>query len=347
MKRHIFVYIPVFLLFLILVGSAHGQMQGQMIERLRQQLERTDQMIERATDAVRTSQTATATQPLENAIKIQTMAWDSFRAGTLEGYQAAALQTRQALELAKKALSNARASQESDDTVQRRLERAGEIVDRAHELLGQTNDNSMKELLANIESNLQRAWEFYRQGQLRAAVKLADQVEIAARKIVDMSGANVQNQANFEQREGLTRERLERARDMLGDCQSKAAQQLVEQANNAYNLAMGMAREGRHAAALQALQNAFKMATRAIEECGGPGTLEQRYERLRSEADRLAEKVEPGDKDAQRLLNTIREQLDLTHRHFDSGDTDGATAALRAAQLTLNQLQKHVGSGNL
>ena len=39
---------------------------------------------------------------------------------------------------------------------------------------------AIKELLASIEANLQRAWEFYRQGQLRPAVKLANQVEIAA-----------------------------------------------------------------------------------------------------------------------------------------------------------------------
>jgi hypothetical protein len=89
------------------------------------------------------------------------------------------------------------------------------------------------------------------------------------------------------------------------------------------------------------------LANRAGEECGGSGTLEQRYERLRAQADRLAEQIERGDENAQRMLNTAREQLDLAHRHLNSGDVNGATAALRAAQLTLNQLQRHVGSGNL
>ena len=346
MNKNSLPYIPILILLLALAGSSFAQGQGQAIERLRGELERTDQVIERATEAVRATNSAIAVQPLENARKIQELAWGNFRNGTLDGYTRAAVQTRQALELAKKALSHARASQESDDAVSRRLERANEYVNRARELAGQSGNDSIKELLASIEANLQRAWEFYRQGQLRPAVKLANQVEIAARKIINLAGSDVRDQNNYEQRENMGRERLDRAREMLADCQSQTGQRFLEQAKAAFELSVKLARENRHDAALQALQNANKLASRAMEECGGAGTLEQRYERLRTEADRLAELADRSDENAQRLIQAVRDQLRLARRHLNSNDAEAATAAIRAAQLTLNQLQRQIGSDN-
>jgi hypothetical protein len=346
MKRNKLLYIMLFILLLGMTISAYGQGQGQIVERLRVQLERTDQMIERAAEAVRATNSAIALQPLENAKSLQEMAWTSFRAGTVEGYTAAAVQTRQALELAKKALSNARASQESDDSVQRRLERAAEFVERARELVGQSGNDTMRELLASLQQNLQRAWEFYRQGDLRPAVKLANQVEIAARKIINMAGSDVRAQNTFEQRRSAAGERMERAREVLSECQSQTGLRFLEQARAAFELSVQLARENQHDAALQALQNANKLASRAIEECGGAGMLQRRYDRLRTELDRLTEMVDPGNENAGRLIESAREQLELARRHLNANDAEAATAALRAAQLTLNQLQRKLGSDN-
>jgi len=60
------------------------------------------------------------------------------------------------------------------------------------------------------------------------------------------------------------------------------------------------------------------------------------------EADRLKEKVAPSDDTGMRLLRLAYEQLELAENFLEDGQIEAATAGLKAAELALAQLKKHV-----
>ncbi|MGH8015851.1 MAG: hypothetical protein ACREBV_06635, partial [Candidatus Zixiibacteriota bacterium] len=238
MNRKITIYgLNLISALVLILSSPVAQDVNQIRDKVEVELRLTDEVIERAREIVRTSNAPAPNLVLEQAINLQKMAWDSFNNGRLI---LAREQTLKAREIAKQALSGSRLLEQGKDAVQNRLERAEELLSQAHEEMPATVDESLRSLLETARRNLAQAWEFYRDGQYRPAVKLANQVEKAAKRLLQIANRQQSLESNFLRRFEALRQFIQRVQDDAVSCQSEQAKDLIEKANQALNSALEM-----------------------------------------------------------------------------------------------------------
>lgn len=345
MIRHlwILVLLPVLLLPLVAVTAQPGPGDGSDGEFRRAELERTDQLVERALEMLRGLDNPTAIELVGQAQQFQARAWNHFNNGE---FVQARWYTQQARELLKKALNQARHNEQTEGMVLRHLERAKERLDRAAEVIAQSDNRSMVALYESARDNLTRAWEFYNSEQYRPALKLADQVEKAAEKILNSADKGQESDGTYEHRRELVLTAVQQARDAAVECSSKRGKLLLEQAEKALDTADDMAGKGSWNAAMQALQRARDFAVKSARECHGGDLLQTRYERLVSQADKIKEQsltLSGNNREVvDRLLIQAYEQLALARGYIQSDEDEKATAALQAASLSLRQAEAYI-----
>ncbi|MFH1687900.1 MAG: hypothetical protein ABIE70_10330 [bacterium] len=318
--------------------------QNSMSDGVRALLERTDQVIEQAQEVISASNTPVAANSLQTALDLQDRAWRHYRSGPESSMELAAAKrlTLQALEIAQKAISKGRENNQSENSLLQKLEQTTTLVESAEELAGNHGSEVRSSVLESIRSTLNRAWEFYYNGQYRPALKLCNQVQQTARKVISSVNGGSRQQAQFERRSEFVMKDLERVQAAIADCNSERAPALLDQAWQSYTMATHLYDQGRFEAALKALPKARKLAEQAARECRGGQTIEGRLDRLTIEADRISEQVGASDEQGQKLLDLIQEQLKLAADYIEDGNTASATAALRGAELTLGQLKRHL-----
>lgn len=332
----------------ILVGTSmlvQAQTGGTIIENIRLELQRTDEIIDRAREMVRASKEPTAALALEQAINLQKQAWDNFYKATIEGFTFAHRLTQQAREQAKQALSSARFSEQGQDAVLSRLERTEDLLRQVHEEMPIPVDESLRTIFDTARRNLAQAWEFYRSGQYRPAVKLSNQVEKTAKRLLQIANRQQNFEANFQRRLEAVRQFIDRVEGESKNCQSEPAQNLIRNAKSALQSAEELASKGQYEAASRQLQQARKLAADAADLCGRAREFSGAIERLTNEAERLREQIRPGDENGKKLLEQVFGQLENAREFIARQDSEAAAAALRAAQLTLKQLQRYMDTG--
>jgi hypothetical protein len=311
---------------------------------LRTELERTDHMIDRAQDAVHGAENPVAAAVIERARTIQRDAWIAFNETR---YLAARTLTMRVRELLGSAMAMSRVTEQSGDIVQRRLERAQDRLDRAKDILDNGECGHMKGLFDAARENLNRAWEFYRHGQNRPALKLANQVEEAARRIIDQCGRNDGNDGQFDTRRDNVAGLIDQATHVVAECEDQGARAHLDQAKQAFDLAVDLKSRDKTEASLQALRRAREMALKGIRACQGNARLDQRYEQLKGLADRLSEQARnlsgQTTELVTRLVDQAYDQLRMARSQIDAGQTESALASLQAAQLALRQAQSYIG----
>lgn len=331
------------------VRAQGGGDGGNLVMMLRHKLEITDELIDRTEASIRTYSSPTAELALNSARHLQERAWEEFHKATLTAYRLADKLTEQAREQTKKALTNSRATERNDAVVQNHLDKAQELIDRCRDLLTGTDHHGMQALLESIRGNLSQAEEFYRRNQFKAALKLAQQVEIAAEKLIRAAMQAHQADSSFRQHYGNMRELVDRVREDVADCGSQTAEQLLERAGDILESSREMAESSQYAAALRAVQRARELAMKAGRECLNGDRLEQRYEQLVARAERLREHIgASGSTEGQQvkqLLSRAWEQLELARELIDQNKVEQAQAALQAAKLTLQQAEKQIRPG--
>jgi flagellin-specific chaperone FliS len=331
------------LMFWFAVG-AFGQPPVYQVDRVLQELERTDEIIDQAREAFRSTNTPMAGLPLQKAIEIQKLAWMSYKD---RQFDRARELTMEAREFAKKALVSGRMIEQGETVVLSKLERAAELLERAKETMSPGTDRRLYTLYETAKDNLNRAWEFYRAQQFRPALKMANQVINTAHDILDAANLQFRQEAEFERHFDVVGDVIDKTREVVAECGSEAAQNLLDQAVNAQQLSRELASQDRFEAAVQNLQKARQMAIEASKKCDGRDDLEKRYERIKSETDKLNELIPPDNEMARKLLSQVYDQLERAKEFISRNQTEPATAALKAAQLTLNQLKSHVGTGGM
>lgn len=344
MKAKLSKYWLILGLMALLATSGLAQTNAQVEEKVRTELERTDEVIERAKEAVRSTNAPVAGVALQKAIELQKGAREWFHRRRLS---MAYNQTIKARDLAKNALVRSRLTEQGETVVQRKLERAAELLERAKEAMSMETAGRLQTLYESAKNNLNRAWEFYRIQRYRAALKLANQVINAGQDILNAANRQIRRDAEFERRSEAVAELIAKAREKVAGCSSYDALRLVKQADNMYQLSRELASEGKYAAALRNLQQARNMAIEASKMCNGLNGLSRRHDRIKNEADRLAEKISPDDDTARRFLNQVYEQLQLAEDFINRQQTEAAAASLKAAQLTMNQLKKRLTANEM
>lgn len=331
-------------LTLILLASASFA-QGGYLDDARNQMERTDQLIERAKEAVYASNSPAARMILEQAIALHKQSIVRFQN---RNFNLAKQLSYKAQQKAQEAIAAARQTEENQNTVLFKLEKVAEQLERIRSEVGNMETPGLKSSLETAGNNLDRAWEFYRAYQFRPAWKLANQVENAIRKIMQAANRSGARARNYEQKRQMIQQRLQQAENSLAECQSERGEQLMIKAHEAYNRAEEMANRQQFGPANKALQQARKFGEKVVEECaGGDNRLNDRLERLNAQTERLAENIDSDDHMANQLMNTIRDQLRLAAEYLEINQTRSAAASLKAAELSLKQLERYLSNGEL
>ncbi len=326
------------MIFLMAFASiANAQMGDQ--DRVRTELERTDQLLIRARDVVHASESPIGRVALEEAKRIRDASWDSFRN---RRYGQAIEQTKLVRQLAERAIAAGRSAEENRELVRRKLEHTKELLERIRENAPGNVPEQFKALYRSATDNLQRAYEFFRAGQYRPALKLCNQVENAVRKIIEKIKNREQIKNRFEHRYEQIGDMIENNKEVIAECNSEKAQMMFNQAVRAYEKAGELYDKKNIEGAVKALQKAFKFMNKAVHECRGEAEFTDRLERIEAVYFTLVDEVESTDTRGQELLGQIREQLDLAKNAYDSGNLDAANAALRAANMKIKQLRHYL-----
>jgi hypothetical protein len=203
----------------------------------------------------------------------------------------------------------------------------------------------LKATIRSADNNLKQAWEFYRNGRLRPAYKLAGQVEKASRKVLERTNAELRKRGVYERRHLRVGEYMNLVRQMLEECSSDEAQALMLRAQSAFSLAEESESGDHPGLAIKQLQLARDLASKAEHKCQGAGSLTGLYERLMAEMDRLqevfADNMSVQDSEAiQTMLDQAEEQLNQSKTLLDDQQHESAAISLKAAQLALRQARK-------
>ena len=348
MKKTVLLTILILLLFAAQNLFAQGNFQQNARSYVRMELERTDQMLQRAGDAIRGGNSPIARANYDKAKEIQEMAWNQFRKETLEGYQAALKLTRMARQQAGTALSNSRQTEQYEGVILQKLERAGDLLERAKEAVELSDNANLQAIFDLASENLTKAWEFYRNGDYKPALKLVNQVVKTIEKILSSFNDQLRKEGFYERHRDRISQMLQNNRQLINQCGSEEGQAFMLQAENAFKRAEELSDEKHYRAALKQLQMARQMAVKAARECQGQDFLTNRYERIKSEADRIAEQIAgmPSEQTepARELLEQLYQQLELSRSYIEGEQTEPAIASLKAAQLILSQLKRLVSN---
>jgi HEPN domain-containing protein len=344
----VYVKVKILLILILLIGMSvlSGQAQDQrgLRELVRLELERTDQLIDRAREMASQSDNKGAVEVVAQAGKLQQQAWDAFNASQ---YANASKLTRLARELLRSAVAISRGTEQSGDHAQKRIERAQDRMDRAKEVLDNGGCEQLKGLYDAATANLNRAWEFYRKNENRPAVKLANQVEDIADRILEKCGSSAGQSGQFESRRENVSGLIEQAKQVVTSCDDAKAKSHLDQAEKSFDMADELYASGRIDAAFLSLRRARESAVRATQICQGSDRLTQRLEQLKSQVD--ATRGQAGDLTGQtgeivnNLLTQAADQLKQARTQIDAGRTEAALASLQAAQLALRQAQSYIG----
>jgi len=307
-------------------------------------MDQAQQVIERAQEAVQSSHSPLAEVALQQAMNLMDQAHQSYQN---RNYVLAHQLSQKAMERAQQAIAAARQTEENSNSVLNKLEQVEQLMERVNDAVDDDSGPGLTTLVESARTNLDRAWEFYRSNQLRAAWKMANQVESTLRKIFRAAETQGNVQSRYEHRLETTKQIMERAEAIVANCESENAQQLMQQAKDAVHQAEELGQASRYGAALKAMQQARSMTEQAIRNCQGGVDLNTRLERLTSQLSRLREQISTDDAPANQFIQTVSEQLQLAREMINQDNETAATAALRAAQLSLRQLERYLNSGEI
>jgi len=344
MKRSSTLLIAVFSLTMM-VSTAFSQ---NVFETTRQILERTDMIIKEAQQVVQSTNYPAVNVILGSAIGLQNQAWSIFHTATANELSVVKRLSLEARDLAKDAIAGARISEQNEATLLSKLEHVQDLLDRATDLVsanpGQQQGAAVVEA---VRTNLNRAWELYRDGQYRVSLKVCNQIEQTMRKIISIATENQRNAAQFERRAEFVRKGIERVEGTLAECKSETAPGLLDRARRTFELAAELYTDNKPVMAMKALQNARKLTDQASRECRGSQTMTNRYDHLLTRTEQLNEQVMPSDEHGRKLLGMIYEQLELAAGYIESDQSVSAAAALKAADLMLGQLKRHLNDSGI
>jgi len=317
-------------------GISDAAMKGKALG----DLEKTDQVIEKAREAVIISRSPAGQVLYDNAVKLQNMAWTNYRNGNREGYTVSNMYTKQARELAQRALSKCRMTEQNKDQVMRKLEKANSMLERLRERLQENSSEQLRRVYETASENLKKAREFYRNNQYRPAVKLALQVERTIRKANQAAKKQNRQTTNQVRQIEKTGELIERIRSRINNCNSAIGVERFKQAEKSYQLCQEFYFKNNYGAAQKELQAARKFAREAEIECNSSENLKNQMEKIRNQLNQLEQQISKDDDGALKLHERASNQLGKAGEFINQDKQNKAAASLKAAQLTINQLKK-------
>lgn len=325
--------------------SMSSEAQAQCGERVQTELERTQMGLNRAKEkvieashAVSVASIERAKSLLEIAFTIQQEAIKNCQAG--RGPLALNL-TMEARKKAAAALASINTRDENESLVERRLTKTDELIARLRE---HATADAPPQLIGHIErvvETQQRAWELFRSGHPRMALKLTSEAQRGAQQILRRLRQHNQLEQGLERRFMSVQELIDRVRQALSECENPQAADVLSKAANSLDGAKELFREGHVKQARTALKLAGQLAQRAQGLCGAQDRQNHFLQSLNTRADQLEEKArDQNNREALDLIGRARGIMSDAESLINDGLNDAAAGQLKAAELLLRQAKR-------
>jgi tetratricopeptide (TPR) repeat protein len=275
-------------LFMLPVGLVQAQISDRA--NLERELERTEELIQKAAELARDAGNAQALELIGQAMEIQQQARKGFGNGN---YDAARVRTQAARTIVTKVMALLLNPQDRADRVQQELQRTDDMLAKARDHLGPGGPESARTLLEAAHRQQQQAWELFRGGSQRPALRMTYQV----RKVLNKARLQTEEfdpdklEAQFKRVEELVRQATEAA----ATSGNVRAGQLAERAQELLIRAREFVANRQYLAAKHHLNQAGKFAQQSLRlsrSGDSPGSFErmanQYEERLARMTDLLA-----------------------------------------------------------
>ncbi|GAB4320994.1 MAG: hypothetical protein Kow0074_11690 [Candidatus Zixiibacteriota bacterium] len=328
---------------LLLGGTALAQGRDDV----RGQLERTDELIESARNLISESGSISGNAVLDQAIRHQNSAWEAFNRGH---WGQAWMLTERARNELYRALGNIRQSENNESEVERQLERTDVILDEARDRLGSHPAIGMRRAVDMAVTTQRRAWDLYRERNLRPALRLTLEARQMVLRFSDKAtggpGGGQLDDITFNIRMEQLQQALERVETRLGNTDNTAAHQHVENARRMLEEARQSYGNGENTRADRALKDARRELERAMrlvvadvradEITALVETAEERLDLLRAPV------MQAGDTQLQTWLNQAAENLVQAREALNLGRNQRALYLTRTAVDRLNRIADEV-----
>jgi hypothetical protein len=360
MKRKLTVSMSLALIAVILYGSALAQSTtGQTRNRLMMELAKTDRIIEQARAVIDESNapfdvdylriaTERAREMLELAAALQEQALQAMDAIVYDALMAGERQTKEARELAWKAIMIKRTAEgkveENINAVQRQLEKVERRLEKIRNLLQNNVRERLQATLVSAEDTQRRAWELYHEHHLRAALKLSVQAERSLDQVEEKLRENNRQTQRLQSRVTQLEQRMEQIRIRLRECSDDEARRLVEEAAESLRQCYKYLNQGQEEKAENTLQNTRRLLQNASDLCSGQESLERMIRNLNTEMERETERImNSGDSDAIKLLTSAQNHLAEAERLCAEAESESCAASIKAAQMNFRRAIRLAG----
>lgn len=323
-----------------LIGSPAAAQGGnnQNPDQAQDYIDHTAELLQWAYDLVSETGSRPSRQVFEQAVHLHERSLERLSSG----------RPLQALDLSRRSRAAmwhsvrlAREAMSLDEQIQIRSERLRELWAHLMERARELNHERAMDFLYRAERQGARARELHLRGNYEPSYRLYEQTEDlvhrAARLLVDAGGPG-----SLERELERTQQLLERVREKLQEQDDPAAANLLAEAEEALDRAVGHQDRGQPGRALQMAGLARRLAARAASMVGG-GTSAEAVQRQIQRFDERAALV--GDKlrdnSDQRARNLYGRALDHREHAVVSvadGQAEDALRQIKAAQDLLNQV---------
>ena len=325
----------VVLLSAVAISTAIAQSPGDLT--LQRELERTDEILRKASELVAAANNAQAAELLESALGIQEQAHVAFRNGFPE---VARIRTMTARGLANRIFALLLDPEERADRVEQELQRTDDMLSRARDVLGPQSPDISRTLLEGALKHQSQAWELFRAGSHRPALRMT----LQARELLNKLRLQTEefDPARLEEEFRRTEELVARAMDAAKTGSSRVVQ-LAEQASDLLRRAHEFVSDGRYLAARHHLTQAQRLAHRSLRLGNGEEDVDD-FERLSEQYQagfaRLSEGLSQSPNEgAAQLAQESQEHFRLAQELYQAGpeSEERAFAELNLALRLLNK----------
>lgn len=328
-----------------LTFSLSAEAQAQCGERIQIEIENTQMGLTRAKEkvveashSVSVASVERAKSLLEIAFAIQQEAIKNCQAG--RGLIALNL-TMEARKKGAAALASINTRDENESLVERQLSKTDELIARLREHVPTDAPPQLIGRIERVVETQQRAWELFRSGRPRMALKLTREARRGAQQIIRRLRQHNQLEQGLERRFLAVQELIDRVKRALTECDNPQAADILAKADNALNEAKELFREGHVKQAQTALKLAGQLAQRAQGLCGNQDRQNHFLQSLKTQADRLEQEAgEQNNRDALDLIGKARRILADAEGLINEGLNEAAAGQLKAAELLLRQAKR-------
>ena len=312
--------------------------QGSDQTNLERELERTEELIRQAAELARDAGNAQAMDLIHQAMEIQQQARNGFRNGN---YEAARVRTTAARTIVTKVMALLLDPQDRADRVQQELQRTDDMLAKVRDHLGPGGPEIARTLVDATHRQQQQAWELFRGGSQRPALRMTYQVrEVLGKVRLQLEEFDPDRlEAQFQRIEELVRQASETAATS-GNVRSA---ELADRAQQLLMRAREFVANGQYLAAKHHLNQARNFAGRSLQ-VSRSGDSPQAFERMAHQFEqrlaRLTDLLTGAPNDAATTLITESQEHYRLALELHQAGPESAQRAFAELNLAIRLLER-------